>query len=280
MSIKNHFEDCPYDCNAMGKLLDVNTGKMVDCPHCSKLKKELLAKGEVIEEDRGETPLAEVLGIKSKYLSQNYVFDGLIPDGEKLFLEGDSVDFLKTETERLYNKLTLGELPESSYCFGISIKGRVDRLAYPLLAKAYLSGYKIGRFITCSELSRLQLRGDDEIDRLLENDLQLVMIGEGSTKGEISCGKGLMQTRALRGKPTIFITTWTIEASSLLLGYADEEENLFLAKPVFVRYKNSGKRSNYINQLTGVENSRYSEGTPVGEFPTADGSVGYSISDL
>ena len=269
MSIKNHFEDCPYDCNTMGKLLDVNTGKMVDCPHCSKLKKELLAKGEVIEEDRGETPLAEVLGIKSKYLSQNYVFDGLIPDGEKLFLEGDSVDFLKTETERLYNKLT-----------GISIKGRVDRLAYPLLAKAYLSGYKIGRFITCSELSRLQLRGDDELDRLLENDLQLVMIGEGSTKGEISCGKGLMQTRALRGKPTIFITTWTIEASSLLLGYADEEENLFLAKPVFVRYKNSGKRSNYINQLTGVENSRLSEGTPVGEFPTAEDSVGYSISDL
>ena len=166
------------------------------------------------------------------------------------------------------------------YCFGISIKGRVDRLAYPLLAKAYLSGYKIGRFITCSELSRLQLRGDDELDRLLENDLQLVMIGEGSTKGEISCGKGLMQTRALRGKPTIFITTWTIEASSLLLGYADEEENLFLAKPVFVRYKNSGKRSNYINQLTGVENSRFSEGTPVGEFPIAEDSVGYSISDL
>lgn len=274
MGIKNHFEDCPYNCNMFGKLLDPNTGNMIDCPHCSKLKKEMLAKGVAVEEDENRTlPLAELLGIKSKYLSKNFVFDTLIPEGECLFLEDDSIDFVKRETEALYHTLSLGELPEYSVCFGISIKGRADRLAYPLLATSYLKGLSVGKFITCSELSRLQLKGSEEYDSYISSDVQIILIGEGSTKGEISCAKGLMQSRALKGKPTIFITTWTIEACSLTLGYLDDTDNMLLARPVFVKYKNSGKSSNYINKLTGVENDRYDEETDMG-------GQGFSIADL
>jgi len=260
MAIKNHYEGCPYNCNTSGKILDAETGKMVDCPHCSKIKKELLSKGVALtEESSSEVMLSDILGIKSKYLSRNFVFDTVIPDGEAVFIEGESIDYLRVETENLYKQICLGEVPEVSYCFGISIKGKVDRLAYPMLASAYLKGLKICKFITCSEFSRLQLRGDDVIDEMYAADLLIMLIGEGSTKGEISCAKGLMQARALKGKATIFITTWTIEACSLLLGYRSED-SLFLAKPVFVRYKNSKKQSNYINQLTGVENGRYNGG--------------------
>ena len=274
MAVKNHFEDCPYNCNSSGKLLDVNTGEMVNCPHCSKLKKEMLAKGIAVEEDTdNRLPLSDILGIKSKYLSKNYVFDTVIPEGERLFLEEDSVEYVKTETEKLYHILSIGEVPDNSYCFGISIKGRADRLAYPLLATAYLRGLKVGKFITCSEVSRLQLKGSDVIDELYDVDILIMLIGEGSTKGEISCAKGMMQARALKGKPTIFITTWTIESCSLMLGYSSDEGNLLLAKPVFVKYKNSGKSSNYINNLTGVENSRYDEEKDLG-------GKGFRISDL
>lgn len=272
MAVKNRFEDCPYNCNDKGKVLDVSTGLMVDCPHCSKLKTEMLAKGLAVDEETEDrVPLADILGIKSKYLSKKYVFDAVIPDGERLFLEDDSIEYVKSETEKLYNMLSLGEIPENSYCIGISIKGRADRLAYPLLATAYLRGLTVGKFITCSEASRLQLKSSDEIDEMYEVDILLMLIGEGSTKGEISCAKGIMQARALKGKPTIFITTWTIEACSLMLGYASDEGNLLLAKPVFAKYKNSGKSSNYINKLTGVDNSRYEE-------PANDG--GFSISQL
>lgn len=261
MAIKNHYDDCPYNCNSSGKILDVELGKMVDCPHCSKIKKELLAKGKVLtDEGPDEVVLSDILGIKSKYLSRAFIFDNVIPDGERVFLEDDTIDFLRSETDNLYKSISLGEVPNVSYCFGISIKGRVDRLAYPLLASAYLKGLKICKFITCSEFSRLQLRSDDVIDEMYAADLLIMLIGEGSTKGEISCAKGLMQARALKGKATIFITTWTIEACSLLLGYRSDEDNLFLAKPVFVKYKNSKKQSNYINQLTGVDNDRYSGG--------------------
>lgn len=274
MGVKNHFEDCPYGCNSNGKLLDVSTGNMVDCPYCSKLKKEMLVKGIAVEEEsEDKLPLADILGIKSKYLSKTYIFDTVIPEGERLFLEESSVEYLKTETEALYHTFSLGEIPESSYCFGISIKGRADRLVYPLLATAYLKGLKVGKFITCSELSRLQIKGSDLIDDLYDADVLIMMIGEGSTKGEISCAKGMMQARALKGKATIFITTWTIEACSLMLGYSSDENNLLLAKPVFVKYKNSGKQSHYINQLTGVENDRYDEDRDMG-------GKGFSMSDL
>ena len=260
MAVKNHFDDCPFNCNSQGKLLDVNSKGLVDCPHCSKLKKEMLAKGMAIEEETSsELPLADILGIKSKYLSKNYVFDSVIPEGERLFLEEDSVEFVKTETEDLYRMLSLGEVPESSYCFGISIKGRADKLAYPLLATAYLRGLKVGKFLTCSEIARLQLQSSSLLDDFYNVDILIILIGEGSTKGEISCAKGVMQARALKGKPTIFITTWKIEACSLLLGYASDKDNLLLAKPVFVKYINSGKSSTYINQLTGVNNGRHDE---------------------
>lgn len=274
MAVKNHFDDCPYNCNAKGLLLDTMTGNMVDCPHCSKLKKEMLAKGEAVEEETDtRLPLADMLGIKSKYLSKNFIFDAIIPEDEALFLEEDSIEYVKEEAEDLYKILSLGELPTCSYCFGLSIKGRVDKFAYPMLAIAYLKGLSVGKFITCSEMSRLQLKGDDLIDEFYNVDLLMVMIGEGSTKGEISSAKGIMQARALKGKPTIFLTTWTIEACSLMLGYANEDDNLLLAKPVFVKYRNSGKSSNYINKLTGVENERYNEDTDLG-------GQGFSIGGL
>ena len=231
---------------------------MIDCPHCSKVKKELIAKGMAVDESSdSEIPLADILGIKSKYLSKNYVFSSVIPEGEQMFLEPDSIEYLKNETESIYETLSIGELPERSYCLGVSIKGRVDRVAYPMLATAYLRGLSVGRFITCAEYARLHLRGDDELDDYLSSDFVIMMIGEGSTKGEISCAKGLMQARALKGKPTVFITTWTIEACSLMLGYSSDTDNLLLAKPVFAKYRSSKKQSNYINQLTGVENSRF-----------------------
>lgn len=272
MIVKNHFEDCPFSCNDKGKILDTSTGLMVDCPHCSAKKKELLLSGEAVEAETEEKlPLAQVLGINSKFLSDKYVFASVIPEGEQMFLESESIEFLKEVSERVYRQLALGEVPENSYCFGVSIKGRVDNVAYPFLARAYLKGLSVGKFMTCSELSRLQLHGSDVIDELYNVDVLLMLIGEGSTKGEISCAKGLMQARALKGKATIFLTTWTIEACSLLLGYSADEGNLLLAKPVFVKYKTAKKASNYINQLTGVENSRYDED---------EGGQGISLSDL
>lgn len=259
MVVKNHFDDCPYNCNQSGMLLDSNTGKMIPCPYCSKKKKELLAKGLVETEENEVLPLSSLLGLENPYLSEKFLYDVIVPEGEAVFIEQESLDWQREMADDLYLSLSVGNLPESSLCFGISIKGKIDRFAYPMLAKAYLSNLTVGKFISCSEFNRLQFNMDDEVDNLYSCDFLMMLINDGSNLAEISSAKGLMQTRALKGKPTVFVTTWTIEACSGLLSSVNESE-LFLAKPVFLKYKSSkkGESSHYINNLLGVENERVS----------------------
>ena len=261
MIAKSHFDDCPYGCNQNGMLLDAETKKMVQCPHCSQKKKELLREGYAISEKNTQVPLNTLLGISSKYLTEKFVYDTIIPEGERLFIEDESLKWQSEESEELYLGLTVGELPEESLCFGISIKGRVDRFAYPMLAKAYLNGISVGKFISSTEFNRLQFNMDESLDDFYNADLLFMLINEGSTRADIFSAKGLMQARALRGKPTIFVTTWTIEACSELLGF-QEEGSYFLARPVFVQYKTNknAKKSRYINNLLGVENEQVDSG--------------------
>ena len=100
-----------------------------------------------------------------------------------------------------------------------------------------------------------------ELDMYYDSDIVFMMICDGSSKADIAAAKGLMQSRALKGKATIFVTTWSVEACSILLGFWNDS-SLFMATAVFLEYKSSGKNkhSHYINQLTGVENSTVASG--------------------
>lgn len=272
MLAKNHFEDCPYNCNAKGMLLDTNLKKMIPCPHCSTIKKELLKQGYAETENDVKAPLATILGINNEYLSTKFVYESVIPDGERLFIEEESLDWQQEVADELYLGLTVGNLPTESMCFGISIKGRFEYFAYPMLAKAYLSGLTVGKFISCSEFNRLSFNVANPLDDYYNADFLMMLINEGCTLADTSSAKGLMQTRALKGKPTIFLSTWTIEACSGLLGFKDDS-SYSLAKPVFVKYKTSKNKGNssYINKLLGVENKSLAE---------EESSRSVSMSDL
>lgn len=256
--VKTKFDDCPYKCTD-GKLLDYQTAKFVDCPHCSE-KRDELAKEGLAEDESGELDsLPRLLGIDSKYLSSRFVYDSVIPEGERVFIEDESIKRQSDVLTEIYLGLGVGELPDRSYCIGLGNKGRIDKLAYPLLVKAYLSGLSVAKFISCIEYNRLYVAMNDEVESYLEKDLVMMLIPDGASKADILSAKGLMQSRALKGKPTIFVTTWIIEACSILLGYYGDETH-FLASGVFVEYKvGKKKRSNYINQLTGVENELFVE---------------------
>lgn len=256
--VKTKFDDCPYKCTD-GKLLDYQTAKFVDCPHCSE-KRDELAKEGLAEDESGELDsLPRLLGIDSKYLSSRFVYDSVIPEGERVFIEDESIKRQSDVLTEIYLGLGVGELPDRSYCIGLGNKGRIDKLAYPLLVKAYLSGLSVAKFISCIEYNRMYIAMNDDVESYLEKDLVMMLIPDGSSKADILSAKGLMQSRALKGKPTIFVTTWIIEACSILLGYYGDETH-FLASGVFVEYKvGKKKRSNYINQLTGVENELFVE---------------------
>lgn len=276
MLAKNHYEDCPYGCNVNGMVLDTGIGKLTPCPHCSKVKKELLAQGYAEEEVTGDkVPLNTLLNINSSYLSSRFVYESVIPDGERLFIEEDSIKWQKEMSEELYLGLSVGQLPETSQCYGVGVKGALDVFTYPMLAKAYSSNLSIAPCLSCMEYCRKAYNLADDLDVYLDSDLVVMIINDGASLADISSAKGLMQTRGLRGKPTIFVTTWTIEACSGLLGFKDTA-SLFLAKPIFVQYKSgkNSKHSSYINNLLGVKNDIYVEDKePIEER-------GVSLSDL
>lgn len=256
MKIKHRFDGCPYNCNEMGNILDTNQGKMIPCPHCSEIKRKMIKEGQVeVEDEEVSLPLARVLGIEEEFLNEKFVYETVIPEGELLFIDDESVKKQKDVAEELYLGLSVGNLPSESLCFGISIKGRAERFAYPMLAKAYMSGLSVGRFISCTEFNRISLDSKEDILEFYNVDYLMMLINEGCLQADLAAAKGLMQSRALKGKPTVFVTTWTVESCSLFLGYYNNDSKS-LATPVFVEYKTSKKKghSHYINKILGVEN--------------------------
>lgn len=255
--IKMKYDDCPYNCSN-GQVMDYEIRKLIPCPYCSEKRKDLANQGLAENEQGDIEPLHRILGVNNKYLESKFIYDAVVPEPEKLFLVDESISRQKDLLDEIYLGLTVGELPDKSYCFGLGNKGRVDRLVYPFLAKAYLAGLSVAKFISCGMYNRLHVAMSDEISSYLERDLVIMLIQDGSSKSDILSAKGLMQERASYGKCTIFVTTWSIEACSMLLGYFGEE-TFYLASGSFVEYKSSKKHSKYINQLTGVENDIYVE---------------------
>ena len=247
------FEDCPNHCKN-GEIFDRNLKKKIPCPYCSEKRRELVEKGIAISDEGTLSSLSYLLGVESEFMKAIYNYDIIIPEGERLYIEKESLDNQRSASEDLYAELTLGQVPKSSYCFGLGTKGRVDKFAYPMLAKAYQAGLSVAKFISCDDYNRMKLDMSDEIRELITADFIIMLISDGASKADISAAKGLMQTRGLKGRPTVFVTTWSIEACSMLLGYWNDP-SLMLALPSFVEYKSSKKsHSKYINDLTGVEN--------------------------
>lgn len=275
MELVRGFDDCPYNCSS-GKVLDRVQRKLIPCPYCSKKKKELADKGFAETVEGNVEMLSTILGVENDYMKAVFSYDATVPDGERLYIEKESIERQKSIAEELYLGLTVGQKPDRSYCFGLGNKGRVDRFVYPLLAKAYLSGLTVSKFLSCTDYNRMLVNMSYELGSLYSNDIVIMMICDGSSKADIAAAKGLMQSRALRGLATVFVTTWSIEACSVLLGFWGES-SLFLATGVFLEYKSSGRNrhSRYINQLTGVENGTVDSG----EVEKYDGGYDFEVSE-
>ena len=235
---------CSYNCSN-GRIFDVNIQSWVPCPECSQKKSEEFSKNS--EE------ITEKLGIDGSALSGVLVPEAVIPLNERGYVEDKSFDDLSDKLNEIYSRLIQGKTIKQSYCFGIGVKGKVKELVFPLQKAAYTSGLNVVKFISAIGLSQMLLK-QSLPENLFVGDLCIILINEGCSKADVSACKGVMQERAVNELGTVFVTTWSVEACSNLLGYSDNED-CYLAKPVFIKYKYSEKHSNYINDLFGVENS-------------------------
>lgn len=254
--INSSLEACAYNCKN-GRIFDFVSKSFSECPDCktrrrSEIKESRLESGEDLE---------AAFGFGKKFLSSQYVWESLIPDGERVVIDDASLDYLKEQIDTVYNQFCLGQKPERSYCFGLGIKGRLENLVYPLMVRAYQKGLTVCPYLSVSEYSRMVANADPRLDGLFASDVLFVLVNEGVTLGDLAAAKGLMQVRSIKGNVTIFVTTWTIEACSGLVGYPGDTE-MSLGRAVFVEYlRSKGKHSNYINGLLGVANGAASAST-------------------
>lgn len=250
-----HFNDCPHNCNANGQLFDRGLKMMVNCPYCKQKRKELVKGGEVVS-DKGETTsLHKELGFSDEYLSSYYNFDDLVSSYERPLLVESSLGIVDSEINALRGILLRGDLPEKSYCFGLGRKGSVDRLAFPLLASSYEKGGHVGKFLASRVYYSLYMQ-DKDLQEYYDLDLLVVLVNSGSSYRELMCVRGLMESRAVAGKSTIFVTNNDIDEVLLLLGSVDEP-SLYLASPYFMeRTKNVGNHSYASDNLRGTSQSK------------------------
>lgn len=265
-----HDPNCPFGCNSNGKLVNPETGKLENCPHCSQKRNELVKKGR-IESDKTVVRIEDLLHIVNNHYSDQFVYDAIIPKSERVFLDQGSVDYQEQKSTELYNNLVLGELPTSSYCFGLGIKGRFDRFIYPMMIKAYKAGLTVARFVTSYELTRLLLNQDPIVDSFIYSDIMFIFLNTGSLLSDVNNTQGILEARGALGKPTIIVTTWRIEHCNGLLTYIEskeheEEDILIKARPVFVKYSGA-KYNNYTASILDEPGS----GAPIGSM---NGNIG------
>lgn len=248
--MKLHFDDCPHGCNKQGQLFDRALGRFVSCPYCEGKRKEAIESG-LIDEKEESLSIHEELGFSDKYLTSYFDYDLLIPDMEKPLIDMESYEDVRSASETLRGILSRGELPTYSMCFGLARKGSCDRLAFPMLALAYERGLGSGKFIS-SRVYYSKYMQDKDLQEYYDLDLLFVLVTSGSSYRELMCIRGLMEARAVVGKPTIFVTNNDIDECLLLLGSVDGG-SYYLASPYFIeRTKTKDSHSYASDNLRGA----------------------------
>lgn len=250
--------NCPYRCNGQNRYLDRGTAQLVACPHCTEKAEEFVSEPSV--------EMYQHFGFPTNLnITQHLDIDLLFPDYELDRLTPQSVSDFKSFLESLWSNLKRGILPERSLCIGMGIKGRFSDLVFPLLAASYTSGLTTHPVVLSADLLRWKLEENmDALEEVHSAQTVIVFIEEGSTRVQLHAVKGLMQIRALRGLPTIIVTTWSVNSVNVLLDN-DPHAGYSLAEPHFVIYKSSEyeRYSAYSLGILGLNNSVSSESTRI-----------------
>lgn len=239
-----------------GQVFDFATKSRIPCPVCRTDRAKVVVDKSFYQE----------VGIVNNHLGRRFVWDEVISPGEKAFLNIEQYKTVGDELTAIYEGLSAGNPPNYSAVAGLGYKGDIEKVAYPMLAAAYTSGLQIAPLTGVKRYNRESLEeGSDLVFQLEEAQFAIVVLTEGMSKAEIFAAKGLMQERGLRGWPTLFLTTWTIEGCSALLAEAGTDDSKLLAKSLFITYAKAEKKSNYINNITGVQNTKIVGTDPVGK---------------
>lgn len=259
--MSNH---CDYHCNAQYKYFDAVTRRWVPCPDHSK---ELLDEVKTGITTDGQS-LSELLGFNTEYTTSRLDVDSVLSPTEKRKLNTESVELFTERLQDIYNGLLLGTVPKVSWCIGLDRTFQADKVYMPLMLTAYKAGFSVAPVISATEYrvrtvseersNREHDRFDNFRETYLNADFCVVIVPSGISEGDVLEAKGLMQSRAVRGKGTVLLTSRPFELMTEVVA-VDDEASLFMARSCMVSYAHqqgtdtdSPRRSNDV-RLTSLQ---------------------------
>lgn len=226
-------------------------GKQIPCPHCTE---------KAVEEALTSEDFHEKLGFSvDPFISPapSLTGEGLVPESEETYLEEGVLREVGGYLSETCTLLSKGALPQRSLLFGLGIRGRLVNCTYPLLASAYIGGLEPHPLVSAHDLEFWKLRERiDELEAFYSSKVGVISLEEGTSRAGLQVCKGVMQVRASRNLPTIFVTTWSAKSVSTLVD-VDPTGRYFLAEPHILHYKteNKDKYSKYVLGVLGLDNS-------------------------
>ena len=212
------FAECPNKC-INGILYNPYSRVSQPCPYCEEKRKEELAK---YESNTDEKSIYEILKIQPSLSGDLFSMEMLIPEVATKYLTKESLSEVEDTLSKMLSDITIGEYPDYSILFNFGKTCDASIFYVPFMTKAYRNGLKVAPLLDVLTLSELRINFEKfgntlesstewgaSLKDYLEADICIVTIDAGATPLGVGGVKGLMQLRALKGKPTyIFTNLW------------------------------------------------------------------------
>lgn len=241
-----------------GKIFDYVSRKFVPCPECGDTRKHDIYQG--VSSETGEN-IADILNLPADFSKIGLERELLISPSQRDLLTVESCSRYIDGVETVYNRIRSGQKLECSYCFGIDRVSPVLETVRPLLLAAYRQSESVSPFTSTLDYCD-QLRSQEEAIRsgkyvesfmgtYLNSSIMVMLIPSGTSEFSVLEAKGLMQARAAKGLPSIFITSRpAVYVRELLLG-ANDEPSYYSCVGAFVEYRSRDDLPAIVN-TTGV----------------------------
>lgn len=145
---------------------------------------------------------------------------------------------------KLKDDLQSGVLPQMSYLISLGNYGRVNELAFYLLAKAYIAGLTVSKVKYIFELDNYKTH-----EQLINDDIVVIITKNEPTSLQLSDLSMILQKRATEGKPTILINNKKRVSSYRILFNTTNEKRLDLVTRLDLEYNIEPTINDELNKL-------------------------------
>lgn len=263
-----------------GYVFDRNLKQKVPCEICKRERAEYAHKGLVQLTNGDLISVYDYLGSKEYGLSERYSDEYIIGKADLYYLEPTTVQAFNKGLDIYLSYLLKGQIPKYSVMLYAGRHARLDALAVNILLSAYKGGLTIAPIVTYAKLlgKGLDPRVSNEEDLYLDSDVCVAILTSGISNIGSMLFRGLMQERAVRGKPTILLLSDKYDFQYILRSLTTlDTPRLDLAVYLGVTYRDVDMKQTQellAKKSQQISNSLFGLEQPLDVFYSDSGGVG------